>query len=116
MATVNQLKKIYDNQEKFEALTSTELAEYSGFLKAEEEIGRNKVNKIFRQTEYALQSAAYNFLAETSAELADATAEFATVSYLNRLYEIRYNEVFYETYGLYPNSTPAYGWKEEVEA
>ena len=109
MATVNQLKKIYDNKEKFESLTSTELAEYSGFLKAEEEIGRNKVNKIFRQTEYALQSAAYNFLAGTSAELADASAEFATVSSLNRLYEIRYNKVYYETYGNYPSQAVGVG-------
>lgn len=109
MATVNQLKKIYDNQEKFEALTSTELAEYSGFLKAEEQIGRDTVKGIFRNTEYALQSAAYDFVAQSSAELAEASAKFAIVSKLNRLYEIRYNEVFRETYGVSPSQAVGVG-------
>lgn len=116
MATVNQLKKIYSNTEKFEALTSTELAEYSGFLKAEEEIGREKVGSLVKTIEFFYTTAHYGVLAEFSQDLADASANFAIVSKLNREYEIRYNKVYHETYGIYPNSTPVYGWKEEVEA
>lgn len=109
MATVNQLKKIFENGEKFFSLDSHALATHSGFLSAEEEIGRNKVNRLFREVEYALQSASYAYLAHASELLADATAEFQTVSFLNRQYEIRYNEVYFETYGSYPSQAVGVG-------
>jgi hypothetical protein len=109
MATINQLKKIYNDTEKFEALTSTELAEFSGFLKAEEQIGREAVKRLFHSVEYALQSASYGIFAEFSQDLADASAEFALVSALNRQYEIRYNKVYHETYGVYPSQAVGVG-------
>lgn len=109
MATVNQLKKIYSNQEKFEALTSTELAEYSGFLNAEEQILRGKVGSLIKTIEFFYTTAHYGVVAEFSQDLADASANFAIVSKLNREYEIRYNEVYYETYGLYPSQAVGVG-------
>lgn len=116
MATVNTLKKMFENTEKFESLDSHALATHSGFLKAEEQIQREKVDALLATTEYLFKAAHYRAFAEASKDLVEASAEFATLSYLNREYEIRYNKVYHETYGIYPNSTPAYGWKEEVEA
>ena len=102
MTTVNQLNKIYQS-DKFKELTSTELARYSGFLAAEEQIGRENLNNHFRLNEYLLTSANYPLLAEQSADFAEASRKFAIVSKLNREYEIRYNAVFYATYGVYPS-------------
>lgn len=103
MATVNTLNKMFQNKEKFESLDSHALAAHSGFLKAEEQIQREKVSALLAAADYLFKAAQYRDLAELTKVLVEASAEFATVSYLNRDYEIRYNKVYHETYGVYPS-------------